>query len=108
MHDSVSEMIITIAELQQRMADNHDFLLIDVRTHQEKAMHDIGGELISQQDLVKKLQKVAKEKEIILYCHSGVRSLLAAKTLRDAGFNAAKSLEGGIVACLEQGIFRVK
>lgn len=108
MHDSVSEMIITTAELQQRMADNREFLLIDVRTQQEKAMYDIGGELIAQQDLIRKLQHVAKEEEIILYCHSGVRSLLAAKTLRDVGFTGAKSLDGGIVACMEQGIFRVK
>ena len=36
-----------------------------------------------------------KEKDIILYCHSGARSALASKTLKDMGYNKISHMKGG-------------
>tara|TARA_B100001778_G_C18152679_1_gene434500 strand:- start:91 stop:480 length:390 start_codon:yes stop_codon:yes gene_type:complete len=36
-----------------------------------------------------------KKKDIILYCHSGARSALASKTLRDMGYNKVSHIKGG-------------
>ena len=36
-----------------------------------------------------------KNKDIILYCHSGARSALASKTLKDMGYNKVSHIKGG-------------
>lgn len=44
-----------------------------------------------------------KSKRIILHCASGGRSALAAKTLRDMGYERVAHLDGGIKAWREAG-----
>ena len=39
-----------------------------------------------------------KKKEIITICHSGARSMLAAKALESQGFEFIRSVRGGMVA----------
>src|SRR5688500_6941962 len=39
---------------------------------------------------------VAPDVPIVVYCSSGVRSLLAARTLREMGYESATSLAGGL------------
>ena len=45
-----------------------------------------------------------KDKRIILHCASGGRSALAAKTLKDMGYNNVAHLDGGIKAWKEAGL----
>ncbi len=45
-----------------------------------------------------------KNKKIILHCASGGRSALAAKTLKDMGYENVAHLEGGIKAWKEAGL----
>lgn len=94
----MSGNIISVAELREKLKKKQDILLIDVRTQQEKDMFDLGGILIPHHELPEKLSSVDKEKEIITYCHTGARSMLAAKTLQEAGFKCVRSLAGGIMA----------
>ena len=46
-------------------------------------------------------------KEIVLFCAAGGRSALAAKTLKDMGFQQVSHIEGGFSAMMNKG-FKVK
>ena len=44
----------------------------------------------------------------ILFCKSNWRSVLAAKTLQDMGFDNVTTIEGGIVNMLNDGVFEIE
>ena len=50
---------------------------------------------------------VDKNKDIVLFCAAGGRSALAAKTLKDMGYENVSHIEGGFGAMQEEG-FKVK
>jgi len=73
-------------------------VLLDVRTASERQGQHIPGSLhIPLQELQRRAGELEKHKnrEVICYCQSGNRSLVAAVRLRRLGFNVA-DLEGGI------------
>jgi len=43
-----------------------------------------------------------KEKNLILYCHSGSRSALAAKTLKEMGYSKISHMKGGFKAWMKE------
>lgn len=42
--------------------------------------------------------KIRSDLEIVVFCASGMRSLLSAQTMRDMGYSNVKNLDGGFVA----------
>ena len=50
--------------------------------------------------------KFNMEKEIVLFCAGGLRSALAAKTLKDMGFEKISHIDGGFSA-LKQSKFKI-
>ena len=44
--------------------------------------------------------KLDMNKEMVLFCAGGMRSALAAKTLKDMGFEKVSHIDGGFGACL--------
>ena len=48
-----------------------------------------------------KESKLDKNKEMVLFCAGGLRSALAAKTLKDMGFNNVSHIDGGFGAIRE-------
>lgn len=44
-----------------------------------------------------------RDQEVVVYCASGVRSLLAASTLQEMGFSNVKSMAGGFAAWKAEG-----
>jgi len=73
-------------------------ILLDVRTSSERQAQHIPGSLhIPLQELQRRSVELEKHKnrEVICYCQTGNRSLVAAVRLRRLGFNVA-DLEGGI------------
>jgi len=88
---------ITPEEASRKMKDANVFLL-DVRYAEEYEASRIPGFLlIPLPELQKRINELRpyKNMEILVVCHHGVRSLMAAKELRKSGFNA-KSISGGI------------
>jgi adenylyltransferase/sulfurtransferase len=74
-------------------------LLIDVRTPQEWAICRLDAAiLIPLQELPSRVDELDREREIVVYCHVGVRSAMAVEFLRGKGFSRARNLEGGIDA----------
>jgi adenylyltransferase/sulfurtransferase len=79
-----------------------DVLLIDVRDKNENAAFNLGGEHIPLHQLssstsasLESIASLDKNKTIILYCQSGVRSQQACQLLRDQNIEAF-SVAGGI------------
>ena len=75
-------------------------LLLDVRTPAELRNGQIAGALnIPVQELGRRLAELEKyrEREIVVYCASGQRSLRAAHLLQKRGFNVV-NMRGGMTA----------
>ena len=88
---------ISAEELKQKVKLKEDFLLIDVREPNEYAQKNIGGILIPLAQLEKNLHRIDTEKEIIVYCASGVRSKKAATILKENNFKRVLSLKNGLL-----------
>jgi len=72
--------------------------LIDVREKEEfLSQHISGSKNIPLSRLAQEINKLNKNKEIILICRSGKRSKLACEFLKEKGYNV-KNLSGGILA----------
>ncbi len=90
---------IPVRELQERMASGQPFILLDVREPYEVEMARIeGANLIPLGELPARWQELDGEKEIFVFCHSGVRSERAAEFLRSAGLAKVANVAGGIDA----------
>jgi Rhodanese-related sulfurtransferase len=87
---------ITPAELQQLLAGTNPPTLIDVREEGEAAICSIeGSTLIPMSTLPQRLQEIPGHRPVALYCHHGMRSMMAGQWMAQNGFDAL-SLAGGI------------
>ncbi|OOQ61835.1 HesA/MoeB/ThiF family protein [Mucilaginibacter pedocola] len=87
---------ITQTELQQ-LLENNDVQLIDVRTIQERDLHDIGGEHIPLDELEENIGTLDADKTVVFYCATGKRSGEAVKLAKKLMPEVkAFSLAGGI------------
>jgi len=86
-----------VAELDDRHRSGSAPRLVDVREPVEYAWCRLpGAELVPLDRLPEMAEMWDAGEEILLYCHTGVRSLAAADWLRARGFSRAYSLAGGI------------
>ena len=99
---------ITAKELYDKIQKDEDLYLIDIR----ETLQLLHGEIfhlnlikITRGYLEFKVEEEIKDKkaQIIVYCCSGQRGMLATKTLMDMGYTNVKSLKGGIREWVEQG-----
>jgi len=87
---------ITPTELQELLAAENPPSLIDVREEGEAAICAIDGStLIPMNSLPQRLQEIPRDRPVVLYCHGGMRSMMAGQWLSQQGFDAL-SLAGGI------------
>jgi rhodanese-related sulfurtransferase len=100
---------ISPTELQQRLSDENPPILIDVREDVEAAICTIEGSiLIPMNTLPQRLREIPRDRPVALYCHHGMRSMMAGQWLAQNGFDAL-SLAGGIdrwAAEIEPGMAR--
>jgi molybdopterin/thiamine biosynthesis adenylyltransferase/rhodanese-related sulfurtransferase len=85
-------------------------VLLDVREPDETAEgHVPGAVLVPRARLEQRIERlVPREREIVVYCESGVRSLLAGRTLRELGYDRVSSLAGGFGRWSDLGFPRVR
>lgn len=90
---------ISVQELKQLMDSKADFQLIDVREPHEVDICEIGGELIPMHDVPHNLDKISKDKQVVVHCRSGGRSGQIIQFLEKShGFTNLYNLKGGILA----------
>lgn len=93
---------ISVKELKQLIADKKDFQLIDVREEYEFDEANINGELIPMGEIIDNVDKISKDKQVVVHCRSGKRSATVIGALESQfGFTNLYNLTGGILAYLE-------
>lgn len=92
---------ITVQELKKRKDANEILYVLDVREPAEYAEVNMGAVLIPLGRVMNaQIDEIEdwKDKEVIVHCRSGKRSLSACLVLEQLGFTNTKNLEGGILA----------
>jgi len=88
---------LTPRELAARLRGGPPLELIDVREPQEWAIARIeGARLLPLSGFEAAPAALPRDRDLVLYCHAGVRSVTAARRLQAAGFTRVWSLAGGI------------
>ena len=90
---------ISVQELKAKLDSDTAIQIIDVREPYEYDICNINGELIPMGDIMGNLERISKDKEVIVHCRSGKRSAAVIDSLERAhGFENLYNLEGGILA----------
>ncbi|MFW9948947.1 MAG: rhodanese-like domain-containing protein, partial [Candidatus Thorarchaeota archaeon] len=100
---------INASELYERLdSDDSPAIMIDVRTPQEyngNLWHIKNTKLMPLGELMHNIDALDKYKdeEIVVICHSGSRSMMAAQLLVRAGFKDVRNLTGGMMVWHRSG-----
>jgi adenylyltransferase/sulfurtransferase len=90
-------------DLQSRLADGDNLVLLDVREPNEwEIVHLEEAKLIPVNSVTARASELSTADEIVVYCKSGQRSARAVHTLRQLGFRKLWNLRGGINAWAEE------
>ena len=80
------------------LASSDPPLAIDVRSPREREQKHIAGSLgIPLNHLAENLDKLPKDRPLLLYCAGGYRSSIASSLLQSRGFHPVAEIAGGIV-----------
>jgi rhodanese-related sulfurtransferase len=100
MNEKVSEFECTPVDVQAQLRSTRKPFLIDVREPQEFAIARLeDAELIPLQSVPAELQRLegmADERDLVVICHHGVRSLQVVAWLRAQGIQNCVSMTGGM------------
>lgn len=89
---------IDALELRQWEANGESFQLIDVREPYEYEICNIGAELIPLATVTANVDKIDRQRKVVVHCKSGARSGKAIRELEDKfGFDNLYNLKGGIL-----------
>ncbi|HJY29495.1 MAG TPA: rhodanese-like domain-containing protein [Pyrinomonadaceae bacterium] len=97
---------VSVADTQQRMRENSEAKLVDVREDKEwEAAHAAGAIHLGKGIIERDIETTVPDKntELILYCGGGYRSALAADALQRMGYTNVFSMAGGWKAWNEAG-----
>jgi molybdopterin/thiamine biosynthesis adenylyltransferase/rhodanese-related sulfurtransferase len=103
--DAVQGSTILATELKAKIDAGEDFLLVDVREPAEFEIVSVpGATLIPKGEILNgsALAELPQDKEIVLYCKSGVRSAEALAALKQAGLTNSVHVQGGVLAWANQ------
>lgn len=89
---SKDNLVITLSALENQVGK---YNLLDVREDSERKLYNIGGQHIPLGELANRVHEINKDKDIVVYCKSGVRSKRAIEILKEKGLeNTLLQLEG--------------
>jgi NADPH-dependent 2,4-dienoyl-CoA reductase/sulfur reductase-like enzyme/rhodanese-related sulfurtransferase/TusA-related sulfurtransferase len=94
---------ISAEELYERLdSDDSPAIIVDVRTPQEfygQHGHIKSAKLFPLGELMHNIEALNdhKDDEVVVICHSGARSMMAARLLVNAGFTDVRNLTGGMM-----------
>jgi adenylyltransferase/sulfurtransferase len=94
---------ITVQELKALIEEKAGFQLIDVREPHEFDEVNLNGELIPMGDVMDNIERIARDKQVVVHCRSGKRSAAVIQALESQhGFNNLYNLKGGILAYIDE------
>ncbi len=92
-------------ELQQLLGSDEAPILLDIRGANELMSGAIPGyQHLPMHILPLRIAEFPKDRDIVLYCHSGARSSMACNFLMQQGYSNVINLRGGIVAWAQHGL----
>ena len=99
--DPIAAATITVAELDAMRRRGEDFLLVDVREPYEREIVAIDDSvLVPMRSFAdgSAVDALPRDRPVVLYCHSGIRSARVLGLLQSLGFDDARHVAGGIEA----------
>lgn len=94
---------LTVDDLKRRLDAGEALFILDVRNPEEYQICRLhGSTLLPLPELGRRFQELDRNREIVVHCKSGMRSLKAQQFLRQQGFNRVRNLKGGILAWAER------
>ena len=88
---------ISSKQAKELMDKAKDVFVLDVRTEEEyKEVHIKDAHLIPIKELEQNINKIPKDKKVVVHCAAGKRSARACEALKDKGLKELYNLEGGI------------
>jgi rhodanese-related sulfurtransferase len=91
-------------DLQNRIAEGDEFTLLDIRSAGELAQGVLpDAEHLPMHLIPLRINELPKDKDVILYCHSGARSYHACAYLAQQGYENVINLRGGILNWARSG-----
>ena len=98
--------LVSAAELKAELARQKPPVVLDVRTLGEyEASHLAGAVHIPVDDLRFEIDRLPKDRRIVVHCRSGFRAHLAVRILKQRGFADVANVTGGHLAMLAEGGF---
>lgn len=86
---------ISMKQLEEMLESGRRFTLLDVRDPAAFGSGHLSGAVnIPLEELEERVDEIAKERPVLIYCGHGSRSLLAARLLDGYGFRAVSVLGG--------------
>lgn len=98
-HASGDPIELSCGDVRLKLDAGEEFVLLDCREHDEHALVRISGSrLLPMSEIQRRVGELDahRRREIVVYCHHGVRSLQVAMWLRQQGFAETRSMAGGI------------
>ena len=93
----------SVSELKAMIDSGEDFQLIDVREPHEYDICNINGLLIPVNQVPDNIDKISKDKTVVVHCRSGARSGNAIRYLEEShGYQNLYNLRGGILAWADE------
>ena len=95
----MSSIEIDCQQVRARREASENLLLLDCREQQEwDHVHIEGATLIPMSEIQNRVTELEehRDREIVVYCHHGGRSLQVAQWLQQQGFSSVLNMTGGI------------
>tara|TARA_B100001750_G_C15162993_1_gene425401 strand:- start:97 stop:417 length:321 start_codon:yes stop_codon:yes gene_type:complete len=90
---------ISVLELNEKIKNEDDFILLDVRNMHEVVFSKIDGSIhIPMNEIPNRLSEIDSSKDIIVQCKSGKRSARVCEYLLQENYKNVWNLKGGIIA----------
>ena len=94
---------ISIARFKEKIADGKPMTILDVRSKKEFDDGHIKGAVnIPLDSLRSGLDRLDRDRETIIYCHSGYRAYLGLRILKNRGFEQVRLLNGSYLSWIRK------
>ncbi|MBT8303641.1 MAG: rhodanese-like domain-containing protein [Bacteroidia bacterium] len=102
-----SDIKVVSPEEMKSLIEMDEVQLVDVRTEAEYRLEHIAKSQnidVRSPNFDEEIQKLDKDRPVIVYCRSGIRSAKCVAKLKDAGFVKIYDLNGGIAKWKYKGL----